>query len=196
MCPTRRIILPAPFVPFELPSKGIPEFPSNSVRREFEAGGPRRRDPGPRASALAHATPHPRPAPEAPSRRRLRASGSLPERRFGSGRHSQIGVFYTCIKPMQDVPDTTHNTSSTLPNSVFPSNSLRREFQNSLRIPFEGNSRPTAPADGPPPELTLAIATLRTLAPHQRRPPAGASGSSPVRRSGSSRHSQMVFYMY
>ena len=38
----------------------------------------------------------------------------------------------------------------------FPSNSLRREFQNSLRIPFEGDSRPTAPADGPPPERTRA----------------------------------------
>ena len=45
------------------------------------------------ASALANATPHPRPAPEAPSHRRCRASGSSPERSSGSGRHSQM-VFY------------------------------------------------------------------------------------------------------
>ena len=58
-------------VPFEFPSKGIPEFPSNSLRREFETDGPRGRAP-----ARAHLRS---PLPTlAPHRRHPPAGASAP----------------------------------------------------------------------------------------------------------------------
>jgi hypothetical protein len=92
MCPTRRVRVPSPF---EFLSKGTPKFPSNSLRREFEADGPPcRRVPAPERTHARHSTPSPCTRGTLPGRR-LPAppAGSSPERSSGSGRHSNMNNY-------------------------------------------------------------------------------------------------------
>ena len=102
---------------------------------------------------------------------------------------------------LQDVPDTTREGSITLRVPFeFPSKGTPKFPSKGIRREFEGNSRPTAPADGLPPERTRARhstpspCTRGTLP--GRRLPAPPAGSSPERSSGSGRHSNMNNYMY
>ena len=132
-----------------------------------------------------------------PVPRRLRRRECIARRRlffFKFLRRERATVLGNAERWLQDVPDTTRvrvPLPFELPSKGTP------KF---LRTPFEGNSRPTAPADGLPPERTRARhstpspCTRGTLP--GRRLPAPPAGSSPERSSGSGRHSNMNNYMY